>query len=149
MEGPIRATRKKVRRPRSARQQAWANSAEFAALGRAGGEQGRRIQAAGPVCGAKRRSDGLPCQATPMPGRARCRSHGGCVPRGDSWHRVQPASSVAKADRKIRDLERRRQKREARLALLSPDEREEFLRRSRLMQPGTVTDREQRKRDRA
>jgi hypothetical protein len=71
------------------------------------------------------------------------------VPRGDSWHRVQAASSVAKADRKMRDLERRRKKREARLSAMSPDERKEFLRRSNLMKPGTMMEREQRKRDRA
>src|SRR6185503_17361214 len=86
---------------------------------------------------------------TPMPGRTRCRSHGGCVPRGDSWHRVQAASSVAKTDRKMRDLERRRKKREARLAAMDPDQRERFLRRSRAMRPGTVVERAQRRHDRA
>jgi len=30
------------------------------------------------VCGARRRSDGQPCEALSVPGKARCKWHGGC-----------------------------------------------------------------------
>jgi hypothetical protein len=49
----------------------------------------------------------------------------------------------------MRDLERRRKKREARLAALGPEERERFLRRSLAMRPGTPAERAQRRHDRA
>lgn len=35
-----------------------------------------------PVCGAKRKRDGQPCQGTPVNGTGRCRIHGGLSPRG-------------------------------------------------------------------
>jgi hypothetical protein len=49
----------------------------------------------------------------------------------------------------MRDLERRRKKREARLAAMDPDQLEQFLRRSRAMRPGTVVERARRRDDRA
>jgi hypothetical protein len=35
-----------------------------------------------PICGAKAKSTGRPCQRPPVPGRTRCRLHGGATPRG-------------------------------------------------------------------
>ncbi|MGH8073979.1 MAG: HGGxSTG domain-containing protein [Lysobacter sp.] len=45
------------------------------------------------MCGAKRRSDGEPCQGSPVPGKKRCKWHGGCStgPKTDSGR----ASSLA------------------------------------------------------
>lgn len=34
------------------------------------------------ICGGRRRSDGLPCKSDPMPGRTRCKWHGGATLRG-------------------------------------------------------------------
>jgi hypothetical protein len=48
----------------------------------------------------------------------------------------------------MRDLERRRRKREAHLASLTPEQREAYMKRSKAMRPGAPAERAQRKHDR-
>ena len=42
------------------------------------------------TCGARRRRDGLPCQALSVPGKLRCKWHGGCStgPRSDHGRQI-------------------------------------------------------------
>jgi chromosome segregation ATPase len=79
----------------------------------------------------------------------RCAGHGGKTPSGSAWHRIQPASSIAKADRKAADVARRRAKLAARIAGMNDEERERYNRRSQAARPGTPAERQQRRRDRA
>jgi hypothetical protein len=50
----------------------------FAGTGANDSGQTRQVSAARVPCGARRRRDGLPCQALSVPGKARCKWHGGC-----------------------------------------------------------------------
>lgn len=52
--------------------------------------ENRAKQAARVPCGARRRSDGQPCQALSVPGKRRCKWHGGCStgPRTESGRRA-------------------------------------------------------------
>ena len=71
-----------------------------------------------PKCGAVRRTTGEPCRNLPLQ-NGRCRFHGGAVPRGKNWHKVQlanSAGSVAKLDKKIEEVRLRELRRAARVA---------------------------------
>jgi hypothetical protein len=55
-----------------------------------------------PVCGAKTRQDGgRPCRRRPMPGKRRCRNHGGCSlkPRAPLTEAGKKAISQAQKER--------------------------------------------------
>jgi hypothetical protein len=61
----------------------------------------------------------------------KCRLHGGRTPKGRNWHRLAlPAGSspaaVKKLERKLRDHERRRKQREARLDAMPREDRERY-----------------------
>lgn len=105
-----------------------------------------------PVCGAKRKRDGLPCENTPME-NGRCYLHGGRTPKGDQWHTTQwpngkAPDAIRRMQRKLRDLERRRKARETRIAQMSPEERERHERWHRSHKPGAAAERERRRIDR-
>lgn len=141
------------RRPgRSARQDAWAKSAQCAAtLASARGAAAKAVALA-PKCGARTKGSGRPCQLPVVEGRARCRRHGGATPRGADWHRVQwgrPGMSTAQLEAKLRSLERRRKKRAAKVAAMTPDERQRFEARSKAMRPRTAAQRTAAVHDRA
>ncbi|UES46824.1 hypothetical protein [Roseibium aggregatum] len=79
-----------------------------------------------PKCGAKAKSTGAPCRREAM-SNGRCSLHGGRTPKGDGWHEPRwPKNNEAKLHRKIRDLERARQQREARLSRMTDNERSAY-----------------------
>ena len=96
-----------------------------------------------PKCGAnKRRSEGR-CENVALE-NGRCRLHGGLTPKGDQWHRIRwggVKSSARKLARKQDELRVRQQRLEARLAAMTPEEREAYDRISRLRKPGTPGER--------
>lgn len=96
-----------------------------------------------PKCGAKKRGSEERCQNVALE-NGRCRLHGGLTPKGDQWHRIQwggVISSPRKLARKMDELRVRQQRLEARLAAMTPDEREAYDRISRLRKPGTPAER--------
>lgn len=105
-----------------------------------------------PICGAKRKRDGLPCENTPME-NGRCYLHGGRTPKGDQWHRPQwpngkAPDAMKKMRRKLKDLERRKKERQARIDKMSPEEWERYDRWHRSHQPGSAAERARRRRER-
>ena len=78
----------------------------------------------------------------------RCRLHGGLTPKGAQWHKPQLAMGThAKLERKLNDLEKRRKKRERRVARMTPQERERHAAWQASHKPGSGTERERRRRD--
>ncbi len=83
-----------------------------------------------PKCGAKRKSDGLPCQNLAMR-NGRCHRHGGKTPTGAQWHRPQwpdksAPDAMAKLNAKLQTLEKRRKEIERRKLRMTPEERERY-----------------------
>jgi len=83
-----------------------------------------------------------------------CWAHGAGTPGAGTpgrphWHRITPTTSVAKADRKVRTLERRRKRLAARLTAMTPEELAAYRKHSQAMRPGTPAERAQRRADRA
>lgn len=101
-----------------------------------------------PVCGAKGKTTGKPCQQPPME-NGRCRLHGGLTPKGDHWHLVRRQSSskraAAKLQAKLETLERRAKERAARLARMTPEERAAYDKWVMTHQPGPAAARAARK----
>ncbi|WP_283800835.1 HGGxSTG domain-containing protein [Nitratireductor sp. GZWM139] len=102
-----------------------------------------------PRCGARRKSDGEPCQNIGM-ANGRCRLHGGKTPKGEGWRKPQwPATgSVERREAKLRGklamLEERRKERERKLARMSPEERQRWQERwgGDVMRPGSAEERQ-------
>lgn len=101
-----------------------------------------------PVCGAKGKTTGKPCQQPPME-NGRCRLHGGLTPKGDQWHIVRRQSpskrAAAKLQAKLETLERRAKERAARLARMTPEERAAYDKWVREHPPGPAAARAARK----
>ncbi|WHO77465.1 hypothetical protein [Rhizobium leguminosarum] len=79
-------------------------------------------------CGAKRKYDGEPCQQIAM-ANGRCAYHGGKTGRGAAWHKPgwpngDAPDAEQKLARKLKDQARAANKRAARLAAMTPEERE-------------------------
>ncbi len=133
-------------RKRTERQQAWsrfglpqAGKAALAAFN-------ANVRPFLPRCGAKRRTDGEPCQAPVVPGKNRCRWHGGLVPSGDQWHTLQWPKGDAKdwqkkLNAKLQRDERNRRRKERRLAKLSPEERAKYEEWAKYHRPGSKIER--------
>lgn len=104
-----------------------------------------------PICGAKGKTSGKPCQMPPME-NGRCRMHGGLTPKGDQWHLVRRQSpskrAAAKLQAKLETLERRAKERAARLAAMTVEERAAYDKWVREHQPGPAAARAARKRTR-
>ncbi len=133
------------------RQRVWANSPAGHLAAQRAAEKSLAARRAAPRCGAARKSDGKPCQRPALKGRTRCRLHGGASGRGDQWHVVQwpgPDAPPEAIERKMRDLARREQRRLARVAAMTPEQREIYEKRRRAVQPRSVTIREQERRSR-
>lgn len=137
--------RRKRRLGLSARQLAWVNSARGLAAARAAAKISSEARRHKSRCEAKRKQDGLPCQNLALE-NGRCRLHGGLTPRGAQWHRVQypgPKAPPAKLEKKLKELDRRRQRRAARLAVMTSEERERYDKLSRSVRPRSAAERAQ------
>jgi hypothetical protein len=101
-----------------------------------------------PKCGAKRKSDGGTCELPAME-NGRCHLHGGRTPKGDGWQRpVWPDKNAPGAEkklqRKLRDLARAEKNRAARVAAMSPAERQRYEKWKRTHKPGSAAARKAR-----
>lgn len=99
-----------------------------------------------PKCGAKAKSTGEPCRRVAM-ANGRCSLHGGRTPKGDGWHKPRwpnknASGAEAKLNRKLRDLERARRQRQARLARMTDQERDVYEKWHRERQVGSTAGRE-------
>lgn len=70
-----------------------------------GAAQDSRGSMARVPCGARRRRDGLPCQALSVPGKRRCKWHGGCStgPKTEQGLRIA-RSNLARLPRRVSGL---------------------------------------------
>lgn len=130
----------------------WRRSPEFKRVARASAIRNLRAMNAAPRCGAKRKRDGQPCEKPGM-ANGRCRVHGGLTPKGKDWHQVQwpkkdTAAGRLKVERKLRDLSRRADRLQVRLAAMTPDEREKYDAWQRTHQAGSAAAREAKREDR-
>ena len=145
-------------RDRSKRPHRWRGSAQQIAVARGAitkwNRHGRHLH---PKCGARRKSDGQPCQQLAL-GNGRCYLHGGRVPSGDGWHRPRwpnkkAPGAMRRFHRKIGDLQRAADKRAKRLARMSAVERQAHEAWHKTHKPGSAkaraADRERRRQDRA
>jgi len=112
-------------------QQRWRQSAEFRAIASATAKRNLKGLAELPRCGARRRSDGEPCQNPGTGAGGRCRLHGGKTPAGSGWHRpAWPDKKSANLERKLRrkldQLARDAERRRRRVAALTPEQRERY-----------------------
>ncbi len=103
--------------------------------------------AARPKCGAKTRTTGAPCQAPAME-NGRCYKHGGRVPRGDGWHVPTFPRDARRFNAKVRELQRRAEKRAARLAAMTPEELERHKRWHTVHLPGAKAGRARKREER-
>ncbi len=95
-----------------------------------------------PKCGAKAKSTGEPCRRVAM-ANGRCSLHGGRTPKGSNWHKPRwPKNNEAKLRRKIRDIERARRQREARLVHMTEDERAAYEKWHEARRPGPAARRQ-------
>lgn len=68
---------------------AWQLSPEFRVIALAALHRINTNREAFTLCGARKKSSGELCRNFPVPGRTRCKFHGGATPRGDGpigWH---------------------------------------------------------------
>ena len=105
----------------------WSQSVQFRQIGRDAIRQWNAKRDLMPRCDVVRKSDGGRCRQWPMP-NGRCYWHGGRTGRGDSWHLPRYAdcstpAGEAKFNRKLRDRKRYAEKRAARLAAMTPEQR--------------------------
>ena len=105
----------------------WVRSGNIGRIGAAALARFRTERANAPVCGARTKKTGEPCQQQAMK-NGRCRVHGGLTPRGDQWHVVQwPSRDSRRPEKKLlaklEILKRRQEARDARLAAMTPEER--------------------------
>lgn len=134
----------KRRRPgaRTARQQAWASSDRFKAIGRASCLRLNRERALLPRCGAIAKRSGEPC-GNPAMANGRCRLHGGATPKGEAWHKPQwPDANSPRAEQKLaaklNDRERAAKARRRKLAVMTPAEVAKHRRWQRGHKPGSA-----------
>jgi len=116
-----------ARRSHTAHLDRWRKSAEFRQIALKSAKANLAKFNAAPRCGAARKRDGEPC-GNPAMKNGRCDLHGGKTPSGRQWHVVQfPDCSTphgeAKFNRKLRDQKRYAEKRAARLAAMTPEQR--------------------------
>lgn len=117
---------------------------------KAAAEKSRVARLRKPKCGARTRSGGF-CRRLPVSGRTRCKLHGGASPRSDQWLRIQWPDPVLEPERyakKVREIERRRQKQAARVAAMTSQQRERHARWHETHRPGGKAGREKARRDR-
>lgn len=98
-----------------------------------------------PKCGARSRVTGEPCRQVAM-ANGRCHWHGGRTPKGDAWHKPRWPNGDRpdwndKLNRKLHDHDRAAKKRAARLAKMSPEEREQHDAWQKAHRPGKASNR--------
>ena len=113
----------------------------------------RTLRPLRPRCGAKRKHDGQPCQQIAME-NGRCCYHGGRTPKRDGWHRPRWPNGDApdgeeKLRRKLKAAEHAAARRAAKLAAMTPDERERHEQWQRAHRPGSAISRAASRRSRA
>lgn len=129
----------------------WRRSPEFRAIANAALSRYNEARKRLPRCGAKRKSDGEPCQNIPLE-NGRCKFHGGRVPKGAQWHKVQlprPETSLDKMSNKLRDVERRKAKQTRRRAGMNEEEAAAHARWQSAHSPGPPGPRARRRQDKA
>jgi hypothetical protein len=114
----------------------WRKSRCFREVASEGAKKALRLFADAPKCRAKTRDGGL-CQNPGLGAGGRCRLHGGSTPSGDQWHVRQFPKDARRFHGKLVGFQIRDRKREARLAAMTPAEREKFEKRARSLQPGS------------
>lgn len=101
-------------------------------------------------CNGTSRSTGEPCRNPAVPGKQKCRWHGGAVPSGDAWHKLQYPAGTAKdwqrkLNEKLKRAERNRRRRERRLAKMTPEQRAKHEEWQRTHKPGPKAERQRRR----
>lgn len=110
----------------------WWASDEFRAIGSASAKRNLRAFAEAPRCAATRKRDGEPCQNPGLGTGGRCRLHGGATPSGaGKWHLPRWPDRTSKnleekLHRKLARLAVLAERREQRLAAMSPEQRERY-----------------------
>ncbi len=128
-------------RSRNSRRDAWRKGADFRQIARASARANLAAFAKATRCGAARRRDGEPC-INPAMANGRCAIHGGKTPRGDQWHVLQAVDcstpkGVAKFNAKLRQQKKYAEKRAARLAAMTPEQRARHEAWHRTHKPGS------------
>lgn len=135
---------------RSTLQRMWSESPQCEAAAAAGREAARQARQEARKCGAKRKGDGRPCQMLALE-NGRCRLHGGLTPKGANWHRPRwprAGAPAQKLDKKLRELEQRRERQAARVAAMTPERRAQYERWHQTHKPGGAAAREAARRNR-
>lgn len=101
-----------------------------------------RLRAQRPKCGAKRKYDGEPCQQIAM-SNGRCAYHGGRTPKGSGWHKPRWPNGEApdaevKLRRKLKTRAKETERRSARLAAMTAEQREKHKRWQSSHTPGAA-----------
>jgi len=139
--------RRKRRAAISKKQRAWFDSPRMRDIRRIAATASIAARAEMSKCGARTRSGGR-CQKPGM-ANGRCDRHGGKTPSGAQWHRPVLSADPVRRARKLKTLERRRTQLAARVAAMTPEERERYERRRTAARPGTPAQRAQRRQDRS
>lgn len=141
-------------KPTRTRTPGWSQSAAFRAIGSAAITAWNAKRATLPKCTAKAKRTGEQCRQLPM-ANGKCRFHGGATPRGEKFHVTSwpsakgPDGGEAKLRAKLRYVRREQKRREARLAAMTPAERERYDQWHKARQPGPAEPRAEKRRQRA
>lgn len=133
------------RRYRSALQIAWADKLKH--IGSAAlTKYNRDVRPFRPRCGARRKSDGGPCQNLALR-NGKCSKHGGKTPKAENWHvRQYPPGSApnweARFQEKLRRIDRDRRRVAKRLATMTAEAREQYDQWQRDHRPGSAGERQ-------
>lgn len=131
---------------------AWQQSAQWRAISREAIKRFNAQRWKMPKCGARRKSDGQPCQQ--LAGEnGRCYLHGSRTGSGANWHvRQFPKGSTPTAEvrlqRKLAQIERDQRRLKKRLATFTADERKRYEEWHRTHQPGPPGPRARRRAER-
>lgn len=101
-------------------------------------------------CGAKAKHTGQPCKAIALE-NGRCKHHGGMSTKGDNWNVARLGRDglpIERAEKKIRELARRRERQAARVAAMTPEERVRYDAWCASHKPGRAADRAAARHDR-
>ena len=133
-----------MKRPQTAAQRAWCSSARFREICRQSALRNLALFAARPRCSAKRKN-GDPCRGMALEPTGKCRVHGGRTPRQNEYHVPQwptdGPGAWAKAQRKIKDRERRARLKAEKLAAMSQDQIDAHRRWQQAHRPGSAATR--------
>ncbi|WP_157790734.1 HGGxSTG domain-containing protein [Agrobacterium albertimagni] len=138
---------------RTPRQKAWASHG-LKEVGRAVLDRfNKEVRPHLPKCNGTSRSTGEPCGNPAVAGKQKCRWHGGAVPSGDEWHKLQYPAATSKdwqrkLNEKLKRAERDRRRKERRLAKTTPEQRAKHQEWQRSHKPGSKAERQRKRADR-